>query len=112
MSFWNGREWVGDAPPAADVKPGGRAKRGARALLEAGLITALTFGVIVGSTFAARGGKPSGGGGTSGGALTGPVLVKDANADGAANFLDDVTFNVSSSNARPFVGLRCYQGSN
>jgi hypothetical protein len=77
MSFWNGNKWVAQAPPPAAVaaaKPESRAKRIAAAALEASLITALTFGLIAGSAFAAKGGggsKPSGGhGGHSGGSGT------------------------------------------
>lgn len=67
MSFWDGTRWVADMPAARS-----RAPRIARRLLgataEAGLITALIFGLIAGSAFAAKGGNgtnPHGGGGTS-----------------------------------------------
>jgi hypothetical protein len=73
MSDWNGNEWVVSAPLAS--KPESRVKRLAAATLEAGLITALTFGLIAGSVFAAKGGngghgKPGGGGGTLTATLT------------------------------------------
>jgi hypothetical protein len=67
MSFWNGHEWGGDTPPATDVKREGRAKHVAKAALEASLITALAFGLIAGSTFAAKGGNGGGGGHRGGG---------------------------------------------
>ena len=53
MSYWNGTEWVVDAPP--DPKRPSRVKRVAAATLEAALVTALTFGLIAGSAFAAQG---------------------------------------------------------
>ena len=72
MSFWNGTEWVVDAPP--DPKRPSRVKRVAAATLEAALVTALTFGLIAGTAFAGKGGdggKPGGGGGGGGGSHDG-----------------------------------------
>jgi hypothetical protein len=121
MSFWNGREGAGDAPSAIDVKRESRVRHVAKALLEAGLITALTFGLIAGSTFAARGGgsggggghgKPGGGGGTTGGGtitLASPLVV-DRNGNGTPNWGDVVRFNISTSNSQPWVFLTCSQG--
>ena len=74
MSFWNGREWVGESPPTADVRREGRAKHVAKALLEASLITALTFGLIAGTAFAGKGGGRTGGGGGGGGHHGGGTL--------------------------------------
>jgi len=117
MSFWNGHHWGADAPPAADVKREGRAKHVAKALLEASLITALTFGLIVGSTFAGKGGGGAstgggggrhGGGGSGGGTLT-IVMVDDRNGNGAPNWNDTITYKVSSSSATPNVSTRCTQ---
>jgi hypothetical protein len=109
MSFWNGNEWVGEAPAA---KPASRAKRIAAAALEASLITALTFGLIAGTTFAAKGSHGSGGGSTTGGgtiALASP-LVYDANANTLPNYGDVVTFNVSTTaTTTPYVNLQCFQ---
>ena len=115
MSFWNGHHWGADTPPAADVKHEGRAKHVAKALLEASLITALTFGLIVGSTFAGKGGGTGatgggkhGGGGSTGGTLT-LLMVSDGNGNGAPNWGDTITFNVTSSSAYPTVDVLCYQ---
>jgi hypothetical protein len=117
MSFWNGREWVDERPPATDVKREGRVKHVAKAVLEAGLITALTFGLIAGTAFAAKGGGGGGGGGkhggggntTNGGSIA-LVMVADANANGAPNWADTVTFNVSTTaTTQPYVHLRCFQ---
>ena len=91
-------------------------KHSAQALAEGSLIALLVVGLMAGSVFAAKGGgggKPSGGGTTSGGTLTGPVMVADADVDGAVSHLDDISFNVSTSaTAYPQVGLRCWQGTN
>jgi hypothetical protein len=68
---------------------------------------------LVPAAFAGKG-KPGGGGGsTSGGStLTGPVMVVDNNGNGSADYLDSITFNVSTTaTTKPQVGLRCYQGS-
>jgi hypothetical protein len=117
MSFWNGREWVDERPPATDVKREGRVKHVAKAVLEAGLITALTFGLIAGTAFAAKGGGGGGGGGkhggggntTNGGSIA-LVMVADANANGAPNWADTVTFNVSTTaTTQPNVDLKCTQ---
>lgn len=107
MTFWNGTEWVANAPPVA--RPASRAKRLAAATLEASLITALTFGLIASTAFAARGGgKPSGGGG--GGTISLAPLVVDINADGLPNRGDVVTFNVATSaTSAPYVNLVCSQ---
>ena len=53
--------------------------------------------------------KPAPGGG-GGGSITGPVLVTDNNANGAVNFGDTVTFNVSTTaTSQPYVNVLCYQ---
>lgn len=59
------------------------------------------------------GGKKPGGGGTTGGgggSLT-VVMVNDANGNGAPNWGDTITFNVTTSASQPFVRVSCYQGS-
>lgn len=77
------------------------------ALAEAGLIAMLVVALIAGTAFAGRGS----GGRASGGDLA-LVLVQDANANQLPNHLDDVTFTASvTGTTRPFVGLRCWQGS-
>lgn len=64
---------------------------------------------------AALAGKPGGGGGgggTGGGSssISAPVLVNDANHDGAVSFGDTVTFNESTSaTSQPYVNVLCYQ---
>ena len=118
MSYWDGTKWVADTPPVP--KPASRVKRIAAATLEASLVVALTFGLIAGSVFAAKGGdrgKPGGGGGGGGGGGTsysGTIslapLVVDNNGNGLPNRGDVVTFNISTNNTAPFVQLECYQG--
>jgi hypothetical protein len=111
MSFWNGHHWEGvDTHPIAgtSAKPEGRVKRLGAAALEATLITALTFGLIAGSAFAARGG--GGGGGPKGGGGSSSLSVVVLDADGIANQGDSVTFAFTTSNAYPVISLTCAQG--
>lgn len=110
MSYWDGTKWVADSPPVP--KSASRVKRIAAATLEASLVTALTFGLIASSAFAAKGGggKPGGGGTTGGGAsIALAPLVSDVNGDGLPNYRDVVTFNVSTGASQPFVNLECSQ---
>ena len=77
------------------------------------VVAALTL-LLVPAALAAKGGnssKPAGGGGTSStSSISGPVMVVDHNANGAANWNDQVTFNVSTTATdRPYVLLNCYQ---
>jgi hypothetical protein len=116
MSFWNGHRWEAQSPAAADAKSAtpSRAKRMGVAVLEATLVTALTFGLIAGATFAAKGGNGGGGGkhgnsGSSGGTVA-LVMVADANGNGAPNWSDTVTFNVSTTaTTQPNLDLVCRQ---
>jgi hypothetical protein len=94
-------------------------KRLAAATLEAALITALTFGLIAGTAFAAKGGNggKGGGGGHGGGSTTGggtialAPLVVDHNGNGTPNYTDVVTFNISTTaTTTPYVNLVCSQG--
>ena len=117
MSFWNGREWVADSPPAEDVKREGRAKHVAKALLEASLITALTFGLVAASAFAAKPTGGSTGGGKHGGGSTGGSgtltlrMVNDANGNGAPNWGDTIRFDVqTTATTEPNVSVKCSQG--
>ncbi len=78
-----------------------------QALAEGALISLLVVGLIAGTALAARGGgsaKPSAGGG-------GTISLVVLDADGIANHGNTVTFNISTTNTRPFVSLNCYQGS-
>jgi hypothetical protein len=105
MSFWNGYEWVADTPPTTAAKPEGRVKHVAKAVLEAGLITALTFGLIAGSAFAAKG--ANGGGGTCHGKKCSPSVVGDAtlvvSPNPAAAYSD---FQYSGCGYTPNVGVQ------
>ena len=77
------------------------------ALAEASLIALLVVGLIAGTAFAGRGGKPGGGGGkpTGGSAYSGTIwlapLVVDSNSNGLPNRGDVVTFDISTSTIRP-----------
>jgi hypothetical protein len=120
MSYWNGHRWEAQTPPTAEVKSAtpSRAKRVGVAVLEAALVTALTFGLIAGSAFAGKGGggagggsgKHGGGGSGSGGGTMSLVLVADTNANGAPDWGDTVTFNVSTTaTTQPNLDLTCKQ---
>jgi hypothetical protein len=84
-------------------------------------VVALFALLLVPATFAAKGGggggggKPGGGGGKpGGGSSTGSltlVMVSDQNANGSPNWNDTVTFTVSTTNAYPYVSVRCYKGT-
>jgi len=113
MSYWNGHRWEAQSPPTAEVKSAtpSRAKRVGVAVVEATLVTALTFGLIAGATFAGRGGGSHKGGGTSGGGTVELApLVVDNNGDGLPDWGDVVTFNIATSASSPFVNLQCSQG--
>jgi len=82
----------------------------AQAVAEGALISLIVVGLMAGTAFAAKGG---GGGNTTGSTtFSGPVMVLDANGNGSPNYMDEITFNVSTSaTSQPMVGLRCYQGT-
>jgi hypothetical protein len=102
---WNGNEWEGvDTPPAAGTpaKPESRVKRIAAAALEASLITALTFGLIAGSAFAAKGGRTGGGGHHGGGSGTLSATVA-VNPNPAAAFSQ---FSITGCGYVPSAGVQ------
>jgi hypothetical protein len=107
LAFWNGTEWVRD-----ELTPKPRRRHrlwGASA--EAGLITLLIFGLIAGSTLAAKGGQRGGKPGSGGGTISLAPLVYDANGNGLPNYGDRATFTVSTTATdKPWVELDCYQG--
>jgi len=77
---------------------------------------ALALALVPAAGLAAKGGnsgKPGGGGNGGGGGSTSSlslVMVADANANGAPNWGDTVTFNVSTTaTAEPSVNLTCSQ---
>jgi hypothetical protein len=77
----------------------------ALAVAEAGLIATLVVGLLAGTALAGKGGKPSGGGSTTGGGAISLVAP-----DGTANYGDVIRFNISTSNLYPVVSLTCSQG--
>jgi hypothetical protein len=72
------------------------------------------FGLIAGTTFAARGGGGGGGGrggsGTIGASGSFSLVLHDANSNGSADYGESITFNVTSTASYPMVNLTCYQG--
>jgi hypothetical protein len=84
-----------------------------RRIAHAAQIGALVLALaLVPAALAAKGGGgPKGGGGTSGSSsIKLAPLVVDRNSDGLTNFLDVVTFNVSTTaTTEPYVNLLCYQ---
>ena len=78
------------------------------AILEGSLIALLVVGLMAGTAFAARGGKPTASTGTSSIALA--PLVTDHNGDGAPDWSDVVVFNISTTaTTAPYVNLVCTQ---
>jgi hypothetical protein len=71
-------------------------------------LTIVTVGALVLAATPAFAGKP-GGSGSTGGSSISVVMVSDQNGDGAPNWSDELTFNVSTTAAKPYVNLRCYQ---
>jgi hypothetical protein len=87
----------------------------AQVIAEGALLSLLVVGLMAGTAFAAKGGGSSTSGGKHGGGSTATgtlavVMVADANNDGAPNFADTITFNVTSSLASPYVSVTCSQG--
>jgi hypothetical protein len=100
MSYWDGSRWAPEAP--APAKSGGRGRRLLGATAEATLITLLMFGVLAGSTFAARGGgKPSGGSTPTGtcAVTPAPVTVGASYTVTAHDVRPDTVFTVRVSDA-------------
>jgi hypothetical protein len=84
----------------------------AQAVAEGALISILVVGLMVGTAFAAKGGGHGGGkpGGTTGGGTIALVMYVDKNANGAPNWNDVVTFNISTTaTTEPWVNLQCSQ---
>jgi hypothetical protein len=107
MSYWNGAEWVPDQPDPP--KRASRRRRVFGATFEATLIVALTFGLIAGTAFAAKGGGTKGGGKPATAQGTIALVVLDS-TDGQAHHGQTVTFAVATSATdRPYVSLNCYQ---
>lgn len=80
-----------------------------QAIAEGSLIALLIVGLLAGTALAAPkgGGKP---GGSGGGSLAVSMVV-DANGNGAPDHGDTITFTLTTSAARPFVSVNCYQGT-
>ena len=91
-------------------------KHGAAAVLEGALIAALVVGLMVGTTFAGKGGKGAGGHG-GGGSTTGTgtialhfPLAVDRNGNGTPNWSDVVSFDIATTaTTTPYVHLMCSQ---
>jgi hypothetical protein len=77
-------------------------------------LTAAVLAISLALVPAALAGKGKPGGGTGGGSTGGTislVMVQDANGNGLPNYMDTVTFAVSTaSTTQPFVTVDCYQG--
>jgi hypothetical protein len=88
-------------------------KHSGQAVLEGALIALLVVGLMAGTAFAA---KPAagtsghkGGGTTSGGVISAPVMVTDTGTPGLSAG-DTITFSVSTAaTTTPWVNLVCYQ---
>jgi hypothetical protein len=82
-----------------------RDARRSRTILSAIAVGLLGAALISGTALA---GKPSGGGNTS--SSLNWSMVVDANANGAPNWSDKVTFTLTTSETKPWVRLDCYSG--
>lgn len=87
--------------------------RSLRALIRGALVASLLVGLMAGTAFAGKGGKPGGGGGgkPSGGSgtISAPILVDTS--DSVVNHGDFIYFVVSTpSTTEPWVKLQCSQG--
>jgi hypothetical protein len=71
------------------------------ALAEASLVALLVVGLIAGTAFAGKGG---------GNSFT-LVMVNDLNGDQAPDYGETITFDLSTRAAKPYVNVRCYQGT-
>ena len=85
-----------------------------RHVVRIALIAAVAALVLAPAGLAGKGGgggKPPGGGGGGGGSSSFSLVLMDGATQAAHN--GRVTFNVSTTATdRPFVGLRCWQGTN
>lgn len=82
------------------------------ALAEASLLALLVVALVAAPAFAGKGGN-GGGKGKPGTGSTGSltlVMVADANRNGAPNWGDTITFQVTSTSQYPYVDVACYQG--
>jgi hypothetical protein len=116
----DGRPRTGVCAPADE---GVAAMRKPAAILFVLSIAVLALALVPAAGLAAKGGGSKGGGGgggskPGGGGSTGGTssislatpLVYDADGSGTPNYLDVVTFNVSTTaTTEPFVNLQCYQ---
>jgi|tagenome__1003787_1003787.scaffolds.fasta_scaffold20002726_1 hypothetical protein len=74
------------------------------------LVSVLAFALAVAPSALAGKGKPGGGGTTGSSTITLAPVVVDVNGNGAPNWGDLVTFNVSTTDTtQPFVNLQCFQ---
>jgi hypothetical protein len=88
------------------------------ALFEGFLIALLVVGLMVGTTFAAKGGGTGTSGGgkgghntASGGGTIAWVMVTDNNGNGTPNWGDTITFKFQqTATTEPHVDLQCKQG--
>jgi len=79
----------------------------ALALGQAGLLALIVVALIASTALAAKGASQGG----SGSSLS-LAMYTDANGNGQPNYMDDITFDLStSSTAQLTVGVRCWQGS-
>jgi hypothetical protein len=106
--FWDGTSWVPDVPATTALRPR-RTRRILGAATEAGIITLLIFGLIAGTTLAAKGGNSGGGKGKPGASASMALVLLDS-TDAVANHGERITFTVATTATdRPFVWLNCYQ---
>jgi len=74
-------------------------------------VLALLALVLVPATFAAKGGNAGASGKPGGGDSVTLRMVTDQNGNTAPNWGDEITFDVSTTADKPYVNVRCYQGT-
>ena len=74
-------------------------------------VVALVALIVLPAAFAGKGGKRATSGGTTGSSLVLDATVGDTNGDGVVNWGETVTFKVYTSASKPYVNVRCYQGT-
>jgi len=97
----------------------------AEALIVAAIVAALLLALspvyqpadFLAGTESAQAAKGGNGGGKGNGKISGGgdtlalVMVQDTNGNGSPNHSESVTFDVSSTADKPYVNVRCYQGT-
>ena len=87
------------------------AAHSALAIAEGALIALLVVALVAGTALAGKGGTKGGGKAPRGSSTINLVMVNDANGNGAPNWHDTITFDISTTQTdSPYLAVTCYQG--